>query len=388
MKESKTKKRKIAVVTGSRAEYGLLRPVMQAIKKHPKLALSVIVAGMHLVRSKGLTLKEVEKDFKVDFKVDMKMKDDSNITLAKSLGYGIIRFVQIFEKAKPDIVVVLGDRNEALAATLAASQINIPVAHIHGGDITNSGTIDESIRFSISNFAHIHFVASKKSAERLLKIGEEKRRVFFTGSPGIDAILNSKYLSRKTIMNKYNLNSLRSYCILVHNPVTIDPKSSYKDLKSELELLDSLGIRVIAIHPNADAGSTAMVKLLDSYARKEKPNFSIYKNILHKDYLNLLKYASFLMGNSTSGIIEAPTLKTPVINVGERQKGRDYFGYIKFVDSKRSSLINAIEAVTDKKFVFPKTKNPYGNGNSAKKIVDILVKQKLGFNLIKKIKCL
>ena len=387
MQEStKTEQRKIMVVTGSRAEYGLLKPVMEKITVSDQLLLQVVATGMHLIKEKGHTVDEIKKDFTVDNEIDMELYDDKCETLVKALGIGIKKLVDVFIEKKPDIILILGDRNEALAAAITAAQLNIPVAHIHGGDITNSGTIDESIRFSITDFAHIHFAATEKSAERIRKVGEEEHRIIFSGSPAIDAIINSSRSTKEEIMKKYQLDNTKPFVMFVHNPVTIDPKGSLHDIKIILEVLAEVGIQIIAVHPNADNGSEAMINEINKY--KDNDNFKIHKNIEHQDYLTLLSYANFLIGNSTSGIIEAPTLKTPVLNIGERQKGREYFGYIKFLKPDKDVIQVGVNNTLKNNFEFPNENNPYGEGKASEKIVKVLSDVKLGLNMIRKRKCL
>ena len=378
--------RKIAVVTGSRADYGILKPVMTSIRKSPQLKLLTIVTGMHLIKNKGYTIEEVKKDFFVDAEINVEMDNDKEETLIKAFGRGINKLVDVFLKLKPDIVVVLGDRNEALAGAITAAQLNIPVAHIHGGDISQSGTIDESIRFAITNFSHIHFAATKESAERIKKIGEQEGRIYLTGSPAVDAIKSTTYLSRDSIMRNYNLNTSEPFGLLIHNPITIDPKTSLRDLKTELEVLTRMGIQILIVYPNADCGSEEIISAISAY--KDNKNIKIYKNIDHSDFLNLLKYAEFLIGNSTTGIIEAPTLKTPVLNIGQRQTGREYFGYIKFLRADKEIIKKELGIILKKNFNFPEDENPYGDGTTAKKIVDVLVNIRLDFSLIKKERCL
>ncbi|MBT3538439.1 UDP-N-acetylglucosamine 2-epimerase (hydrolyzing) [Candidatus Woesearchaeota archaeon] len=378
--------RKIVVVTGSRAEYGLLKPVMLRIKEHHDAELVVIATGMHMMRSKGNTIDEIKKDFSIGAEVDMGMADDQAQTLIRSLGIGIEKLVEVLARIKPDIVLVLGDRNEALAAAITASQLMIPVAHIHGGDLTNSGTIDESIRYAITDFSHIHFAATEKSAERLKKVGEEQWRIHVTGSPAIDAINSINYMSREEIMDKFNLDANKKFTVLIHNPVTIDPEGSFEDLKVELDTLSKMDIQAVIIYPNADRGSERMINLIDSY--EDVSTFKIHKNIPHNDFLNLLKYAAFLIGNSTSGIIEAPSLNIPVINVGERQTGREYFGYVKFIKSDSACIKKEINQILDGSFSYPETNNPYGDGSTSEKIVQILMNENLDGDILKKRKCL
>lgn len=364
--------RKIVVITGTRANYGRLKPVMKAIERHDNLELKLIVTGMHLVGEFGLTVREIESDgFKIDEKVDMHISNDSGAGMCKSLGLGIIGMTQAIEKIKPDIIMILGDRDEDLAGAIIGAHMNIPVAHIHGGEVT--GTIDESIRHAITKFSHIHFTATHESRERVLKLGERKEYVFNVGSPGLDSILKKEYLSREKILKKFNINLDKRVIIVAQHPVTTERKFAEKQMKETLEAISELNEEIILIYPNSDAGGREMIKVIEKF--KSLDNLHIYENINFEDYLNLLKHADLMIGNSSSGIMEAPSYKLPVINIGTRQLGRECSSNVINVNYDKKEIINAANlALYDEEFKIKvkSCENPYGDGNTGERIADIL----------------
>ncbi len=362
--------RKICVITGSRAEYGLLSPIMHAIQKHPDLEICVIVTGMHLMEKFGLTLNEIKKDgFRIDEEVFVSEDDD----IPGSFGQTVIGIPRAINKINPDFVLVLGDRFEALAGAIASATNNIPVAHIHGGDKTTSGHIDESIRFAITKFAHIHFVATKESKRRVLQLGEEPFRVYQVGSPAIDVILGKKLKPASQIANQLNLNLNKPILVVLQHPVSIEVDQSGTQMKKTLLAIKELNNQTIIIYPNSDSGSLDMIRKIEEY--RDLPNIQIYKNIDHELYLGLLKIAAVLVGNSSSGIIEAPSFKLPVVNIGSRNVGREHAENVIFVDYDKEQILAGIKkTLFDEEF---KKKvncciNPYGDGKSSKRIVKVL----------------
>ena len=376
--------RKVCVVTGTRAEYGLLKPVMEAIKKTKNLKLILIVAGMHLSKEFGYTKKEIIKDgFKIDSEVRMNPQKDTPFSMSISVGKGIVKFSESFKSVKPDIVLVLGDRIEVLAATIASSYMNIPVAHIHGGDVSKG--LYDSTRHAITKFSHVHFPATKKSAERILKMGEDKWRVFVVGAPCLDTILKIKLLKRKEAENKFNLDLSKTIILMLQHSVTTEPEKAGKQAIETLEAIKKFGEQAIIIYPNSDAGGRKMIKQIKKY--EKLPFLKVYKNVSYEDYLTLLKYASILVGNSSSGIIESPAFKISVVNIGTRQDGRERSTNVIDVGHERNEIIAAIKkAIHDKKFIerVKKCKNPYGRGNASKKIVKILNGIKIDKKLLQK----
>ncbi len=376
--------KKIAVVTGTRAEYGYLKPLMTAIKKDKDLQLMPIVTGMHLLSDFGNTYQIVEKDFPKLVKIDMPLRGDHLKDMADYLAIGIKNFTEYFNNKRPDMIIVLGDRSESLAASLAALYLNIPIAHINGGDVTGF-TIDESIRHAITKIAHIHFTHTKLNAERIKKMGEEEKRIFFTGALTLDTILNKKVASKDEIFKKYNLNPNKTTFLVVQHPITTIDYKGYSDMKELFLALEYLKEQTIVIYPNCDAGSKKLIDLIESY--KGKDYIHIFKNLAHEDYLGLMKSVEIMIGNSSSGIIEAPSFMIPVINIGKRQQGREKSENIINVEPDKNKILKAIDyALKNKDFQgkVKRCKNRFGNGNAAQKIVKKIKEIKIDDELIQK----
>lgn len=379
-------KRKIAVITGTRAEYGLLYPVMKAIENNLKLELSVIVTGMHLSPEYGYTIKEIKKDgFKIDATVDMLLSNDTGASMAKSLGIGIIGITQALEQIKPDIVLVLGDRGEPFAGTIAATHMNIPVAHIHGGESTTGGCIDESIRHSITKFAHIHFPATEESAERIKKLGEESWRIHKVGAPGLDTILNVELIPKEQLIRRFSLNANEPLLLTVQHPVTTQPENAAKEMRITLEALAELKIQTILIYPCSDAGGRSMIEVIKEY--EHLPFLHTFKSLPHIEYLSLMKIAGALVGNSSSGIIEASSFHLAVVNIGIRQEGRQHTGNVIDVVHDKTKIIEAINKALHNETFKKKVResaNPYGDGKAGMRIAKVLAELEINNSLLQK----
>jgi len=378
--------KKITVITGTRAEYGLLYPVMRAIQDHLELNLSIIATGMHLSPEHGYTINDIENDgFKVDVTVDMLLSNDTSASMAKSLGIGIIGITQALEQIKPDIVLVLGDRDEPFAGAIAASHMNIPVAHIHGGDSTTGGCIDESIRHSLTKFAHIHFPATKESAARIEKLGEETWRIHTVGAPGLDTILNTELLTKEQLIEQYSLNANEPLLLAVQHPVTTQPENAANEMRSTLEAIAELGIQTILVYPNSDAGGFSMIEVIKEY--EHLPFLHTFKSLLHIEYLNLLNIADAMVGNSSSGIIEASSFHLPVVNIGIRQEGRQRSDNVIDVAPDKGKIIEAIKiALHDEAFKqkINECVNPYGDGKAGLRIAEVLAELEINQKLLQK----
>ncbi|MBA7616556.1 GDP/UDP-N,N'-diacetylbacillosamine 2-epimerase (hydrolyzing) [subsurface metagenome] len=378
--------KKIMVITGTRAEYGILKPVLNAINRHPQLDLSLLVTGMHLSHEFGYTAKEIEKDgFNIDFKINMLLSSDSKEAMAKSLGIGILGAVQAIEIAKPDMTLVCGDRSEPFAAAIASAYLTIPVAHLMGGDTAIGSNIDDSIRHAITKFSHIHFTATKGHAERIIKMGEDPWRVHVVGSPAIDSILHGEKIPSKDLARKFDLD-LRSLIILIaQHPTTINAKNAPNEIQETLEAIVELKHQTILIYPNADAGGRKMIEVIKEY--EKHPFIKPFKSIPHKQYLSLMRIASVMVGNSSSGIIEAPSFSLPVVNIGSRQEGRQRAENVIDVGYNKEEIKSAIKkALYDEDFKrrVKNCKNPYGNGKAGVRIADILNKIKIDKKLLQK----
>ncbi len=378
--------KKIAVITGTRAEYGLLYPVIRAIQDHTELNLSIIATGMHLSKEHGYTIKEIENSgFKVDVAVDMLLSNDTGASMAKSLGIGMIGITQALEQIKTDIVLVLGDRGEPLAAAIAALYMNIPIAHIHGGDTMTGGVIDSSIRHSITKFAHIHFPATEESAIRIKKLGEEPWRIHTVGAPGLDTILNAELLSKKQLIEQYSLNANEPLLLAIQHPVTIQPENAANEIRTTLEALAELGMQTILVHPNSDAGGRSMIEVIKQY--EHLPFLHTFKSLPHIEYLSLLNIADALVGNSSSGIIEASSFHLPVVNIGIRQEGRQRTNNVIDVASDKEKIIEAIDtALYDETFKQKVNEcvNPYGDGKAGLRIAEVLAGIEINQTLLQK----
>ncbi|MBC8500900.1 MAG: UDP-N-acetylglucosamine 2-epimerase (hydrolyzing) [Nanoarchaeota archaeon] len=381
---SRTKKRKICVLTGTRAEYGLLKPVMAAVKKHSKLELKLIVTGMHLSKEFGYTINDIKKDkFKVDKKTVMNPEQDTGFSMAQAIGKGIIGISNALKEIKPDVLLVLGDRIESLAGVIAAAYMNIPIAHIHGGDSARAG-LDESVRHSITKFAHIHFPVTKKSAERIRKLGEEPKNIFVVGAPGLDTILNVKLLSRKEVEKKFEIDTEKGYILLVQHSVSTQPDDAQRQIEETLNAIKQVGMQTIAIYPNSDAGGRKIIKKLKEFDKKRI--IKAYASLPHKDYLSLMKYAKVMVGNSSSGIMESASFKLPVVNIGIRQDDRERANNVMDVDHKTKEVLKAIKKALSKNFQrkMKLCRSPYGNGMAGKKIAKRLAKIRLNKKLLQK----
>ncbi len=379
-------KKKIMVFTGSRSEYGILRPLMKAIQNDPSLDLMILATGSHLSELFGQTINEIQKDgFVVDYKIGMDVSDDSGLAMAQAIGQGIIEISQALKKAKPDMLLVCGDRGEALAVTVAAVYQKIAVVHLWGGDRASGANIDDSIRHAITKFAHIHLAVNKQHAQRITKLGEEKSRIFVTGSPSVDSILAVIKNPDKAIFQKFGIDPKKPLALMVQHPTTIDLEKGAKEIKETLEALRETKIQSIVIYPNFDAGSRSMAKTIAEYEGQE--NIKIFKSLSFLDYLNLMKIADVIVGNSSSGIIEAPIFGLPSVNIGERQKGRAMADNVINVGYDKKQIIKAIKkATTDKKFLAKarKSQNFYGDGKASSKIVNILKKIEIDNKLLMK----
>lgn len=391
------KKRKILYVSGTRAEYGLMRETLLAINQHPKLSLEIAVCGMHLMPQFGLTINEIRKDkfffggakgtrpgggFQIH-KIAAIYKEDNKESMAKFLGDFVLQFTQLVKRTKPDIILVQGDRAEMLAAATVGAYLTIPVAHTHGGDVTS--TVDEFARHAITKLSHIHLPATKKSADRIIKMGEEAWRVFVVGAPGLDSILNKKLVSQEILAEKYNLDFSKPVLLALQHPVTTEADAAPGQIKETLEALRELGHQTILIYPNADAGGRAMIKVIERY--KKHPFLNAYQNIPSEEYLSLLKNASCMVGNSSSGIIESIPFGLPVVNIGQRELGRERSTNVIDAGHNKKEIKNAILKVlenaefTDRKQPY---ENPYGDGKTGKKIADILANIKIDKKLLQK----
>jgi len=378
--------KKICVVTGSRAEYGLLYNLMKKLNKDKNIKLQIIVTCMHLLPKFGLTYKEIIKDgFKINWKVKMPISSSKPINVTKATGLGMLGFAKAFAKLKPDIVIVLGDRFEILSASFAALSEKIPIAHIHGGEST-TGAIDEAIRHSVSKMSTWHFVTTKKYGKRIMQLGENPNRIYLVGSLGVDRIKSMKLYSKDILEKKINFKLGEKNILVTYHPVTLNNNSEKKDINAIIQSLQKIKkAKIIFTLPNADSGSEVILKAIKNFVKKNKKRSIAFKSMGDKLYLSAMKNSDLVLGNSSSGIIEAPSFKIPTINVGDRQNGRIKADSIIDCDAKYSSIKQSIKKAFSKKFhkKTKKVKNPYELKNTSGKIFNTLKKLKT-YNVLKK----
>lgn len=363
-------KYKILVITGTRAEYGLLKSTIDAIQSSKFLSLCLVVTGMHTLKRFGYSIKEIENDgIKIDYTISLSESDD----MLNSLGKEIKGIKDICVLEKPEAVLVLGDRDEPFAGAIVGGHLKIPVFHIHGGDISGY-SVDQYIRDSITKFSHLHFTASKKSYDRVIKSGEERWRVFNVGAPGLDNLKKEKYLSRKKLAEKLDLNINKKWLIVLQHPTPLDKINIYKQISPTLKVVSDLSAEKIVIYPNSDTGADIFINEIQRH--KKDRSFHIYKNFDRLTYLSLLKSCDLLVGNSSSGIIESGFFCLPIVNIGNRQLGRECGRNIIHTDYTQKQIKTGILFALTTKFrhLCNNQHNPYGNGGVGKKIVKIIEK--------------
>ncbi|MBF0343552.1 MAG: UDP-N-acetylglucosamine 2-epimerase (hydrolyzing) [Nitrospirae bacterium] len=382
--------RKIAVVTATRAEYGLLFWIIKAINDDHALQLQLIVSGMHLSPEFGMTVDVIEQDgFKIDDKVYMLLSSDSESAIAISMGLGMIGFARTYERLDPDVLVVLGDRFDILSAVAASVPFRIPVAHIHGGESTE-GAIDDPIRHAVTKMSHLHFTATDKYRNIVIQMGESPERVFVVGAPGLDNIYKLKLLDIESLYSELEIPENMKIGLLTYHPVTLEHNSADICFSEILKsLMDFKSIYWIFTLPNADTGGRSIIKMINDFILNSSPHVyvKVFSSLGQLRYLSLLKHAVVMVGNSSSGLIEAPAFELPVVNIGNRQNGRIHAdNVIDVSDCTYTAISEAIQkAVSDDFRISLKgLNNPYGQGNASIKIVEILKNVHLGESLIKK----
>jgi UDP-N-acetylglucosamine 2-epimerase (non-hydrolysing)/GDP/UDP-N,N'-diacetylbacillosamine 2-epimerase (hydrolysing) len=359
--------RKVCIVTGSRADYGLLYWLLKEIQGDPDLQLQIVVTGMHLSPEFGLTYKVIEADgFTINDKVEMLLSSDTPVGIAKSMGLGVIGFADTLDRLRPDILVLLGDRYEILAAAQAAMVAQMPIAHIAGGDVTE-GAFDEAIRHSITKMAHLHFVTNETSARRVRQLGENPEYIFNVGSPGLDYIKRMKLLGRSELEESLDFKFRGKNLLVTFHPVTLETQPAETQFQELLTALDSMGenIGLIFTKPNSDTDGRAIIRLMDSYVATHS-NAKAYTSLGQVRYLSAMSQVDAVVGNSSSGLYEAPSFGKPTVNIGDRQKGRLQATSVINCKQEASSIKKAI--VQAFALDCSGTTNPYGDGNSSIRI--------------------
>jgi len=367
-------KRKICVVTGTRADYGLLRWVMQGIKDSSELGLQVIATGMHLSPEFGLTYREIEQDgFHIDRKVEMLTSSDTSAGIAKSIGLGCIGFADALTDLQPDLILVLGDRFEIFSAVAAALVAQIPVAHLHGGEITE-GAFDDAIRHAVTKMSHLHFTAADEYYKRVIQLGEKPDYVFLVGGLGIDNFKRLQLLNRKELEASLGFNFGLKNLLITFHPVTLEQSTAEGQM---VELLNALEIledtQLIFTMPNADTGGRALIKLVDQFVKKNA-NAHVFASLGQLRYLSCIAQVDGVIGNSSSGLTEVPSFKKGAVNIGDRQKGRLQANSVINCEPTFDSINSALKRLYSREFQesLRNVKNPYGDGGASDSIVKIL----------------
>ncbi|HEX6987964.1 MAG TPA: UDP-N-acetylglucosamine 2-epimerase [Bacillota bacterium] len=380
------KRRRIAVVTGSRADYGHLYPVLRAMDAHDALELQVIVTGMHLAAAYGLSVREIEGDgFVPAARVNALLASDSEQALSQSVGLGVLGFAEAYERLRPEIVVLFGDRFEMFAAAAAAAPFRVPLAHIGGGENTVAVTIDVVYRAAMTKMSHLHFVAVEPYRRKLLAMGEEDWRIHVVGSPTLDYIRQAPLLSREELARRLDLDPQRPVAVVTYHPVTMeDPEDLGRQVDRLLEALDRFPhLQPVMTYPNADTRNADVVQRLEAYARRN-PRARLFRNLGSTVYLSLLSHAAVMVGNSSSGIIEAPSFRLPVVNIGTRQADRLRAANVIDVGHSTDEIVTGIRRGLDPVFraALAGLDNPYGDGHAGERVAEILARVPLDRRLL------
>jgi GDP/UDP-N,N'-diacetylbacillosamine 2-epimerase (hydrolysing) len=377
--------RKICVVTGTRAEYGLLRWVMQGIRDDPELTLQVIVTGMHLSPEFGLTYENIEEDgFKIDRKLEILTSSDTPVGISKSMGLGLIGFADALNELKPDLIVVLGDRFEIFSAVTSALVARIPVAHLHGGE-TTEGIFDEALRHSITKMSHLHFVATPEYQQRVIQLGEQPKNVFMVGGLGIDAIQHLELMNQNSLEADLGFKFNKKNLLITFHPVTLENSSAETQMRELLAALAELNdTELIFTYPNADTDGRYLIKMIEQFVGQHL-NAHAYPSLGQVRYLSCMALVDGVVGNSSSGLTEVPSFKKGTINIGDRQRGRMKAPSVIDCSPARQDISNAIKQLYSSNFIesLGRVNNPYGNGGASQKIVFIIKSAPLQ-DLIKK----
>lgn len=365
------KKRTLCIVTGSRADYGLLYWLLQDIQQDEELELQLIVTGMHLSPEFGLTWQQIIADgFSIQRKVEMLLSADTPTAISKSMALGLIGFADALDSLQPDLLVVLGDRFEIFAAAQAAMNARIPIAHIHGGELTE-GAVDDAIRHAITKMAHLHFTATDIYRQRVIQLGEHPERVFNVGAPGLDAALHLPLLDRQAFESAINFKLGKRNVLVTFHPVTLEKSSAAKQFSHLLSALDSVDdLHVIFTYPNADTDGRLIINMIDRYCQRHIKRATAFVSLGSLRYLSALHYMDAVVGNSSSGLIEAPAFKIGTINIGDRQKGRLCASSVIQCAPEVTAITKAFVTLYSPEFstMLTTLQNPYGTGGASAKI--------------------
>jgi GDP/UDP-N,N'-diacetylbacillosamine 2-epimerase (hydrolysing) len=367
--------KRICVVTGTRAEYGLLRPVIQRIQVSASLDLAIVATGMHLSPEFGLTYREIEADgFPISRKVEMLLSSDTPVGIAKSMGLALVGMADAISDLSPDMILVLGDRYEIFSAVAAAMVARIPVVHLHGGEATE-GLIDESIRHSITKMSHLHFVAAEEYRRRVIQLGESPDRVYCVGGLGTDSIVQLELLSQSELESALDFRLGAKSVLVTFHPVTLEQSSAGAQMRELLDALDALpDTNIVFTMPNADTDGRVLVDMIEEYVRRRPEMTKAFTSLGQLRYLSCLQYVDVVVGNSSSGLLEVPSFRKPTVNIGDRQRGRIKAASVIDCEPHRASIQAAIDKALSVEFrtSLASVQNPYGSGGASEKIVRIL----------------
>lgn len=367
--------RNICVITGTRAEFGLLRPLIALIAKDEELQLQLIATGMHLSPEFGYTLDEIiAAGFVVDKKVECLLSSDTAVGVSKTIALAILGFADAFEALQPDLVLVLGDRTEILGAVIAAGIANIPIAHLHGGE-TTEGAYDEAIRHSITKFSHLHFTSTEAYRKRVIQLGEQPEMVFNVGAIGLDAVKKLKLLNKEEFENSIGFKLKKRNVLITYHPVTLEKEAPIQTFENILQALDELSeTGLIFTHANSDKNGRVINKMITEYVEIHRDKAVAFKSLGQLRYLSALQFVDFVIGNSSSGILEVPAFRIPTINIGDRQKGRICNESVINSNNSLEDIEKSITFALDKQFreTIQQQEMLYGNGTAAEKILKVI----------------
>lgn len=380
--------KKICIVTGTRAEYGLLKPLIGKVNKSAELELHLVVTGMHLSTEFGLTYREIEEDgYPIKAKIEMLLGSDTPVGITKSMGVALIGFADYFEVNKPDIVVILGDRYEMLMAASAAMIARIPIAHIHGGELTQ-GAMDEAIRHSITKMSHLHFTATEEYRNRVIQLGEQPQTVYNVGALGVENAKTVHLLKKEELEKAIDFPFTPQTILVTFHPVTLENMTSEKQFQNILDVIDKhQELSVIFTKANSDTDGRIINKMIDDYVKDNKDRCRAYTSLGQLRYLSTLQFCVAVVGNSSSGIIEVPSFKVPTVNVGDRQNGRSCAETVINCGNSVQEIDNALDLALSSEFAY-KTQNaynPYEGEHTSDKIIEIICRSlEKGINLKKR----
>ena len=380
--------KKVCIVTGTRAEYGLLKPIIEKVHRDTELELQLVVTGMHLSPEFGLTYKEIEKDgFPIADKVEMLLSSDSNVGITKSMAVALMGFADGFERLKPDMVLILGDRYEILMVASAAMIAKIPIAHLHGGELTE-GLIDEAIRHSISKMSYLHFTSTDEYRKRVIQLGEQPDRVHCVGALGVENIKNISLMNKEELEKSLGIKLTENTVLLTYHPVTLEGMTAQQQFQNILDVVEAKKeLFVVFTKANADTHGRIINQMIDDYVSKHQERSVAFTSLGQLRYLSILQFCNMVIGNSSSGLLEVPSFHIPTINIGERQRGRVCAESVINCDNTVEEIVKAIDKASSEEFrkEVCECKNPYEREGTSAKILEV-VKQTLneGIDIKKK----